>query len=234
MSTSPQLIIFDLDGTLIETGPEICHAVNDTLSQFDYIKVSQDQVNGWIGYGTLELLIQALTFATKTSAEEIRQSDRLALIKKQFDRNYQHHCGTSSLLYPHVREVLTELKMQGVKIAIVTNKEMRYTNTVLNAHHLTDLFEIVIGGDSLSTKKPDPAGVNQCMSFFDVDPRHALFIGDSSIDAATARNAGVPVWLLTYGYNMNQPVDVCKPDRIIDDLSPLLEYMAHSQLDSVL
>ena len=110
---------------------------------------------------------------------------------------------------------------------------MRYTSTVLNAHQLADLFEIVIGGDSLPTKKPDPAGVNQCLSFHDVEKQHALFIGDSSIDAATAKNAGVPVWLLTYGYNMNQRVEDCQPDRIIDNLLPLLEPFIQSQADTL-
>ncbi len=224
-----KLVMFDLDGTLVETGTEIRHAVNDTLTQFDYAGVSQEQVNGWIGYGTLELLIQALSFATQRSVDEVRASAQLASIKQQFDRNYQHHCGTTSRLYPHVRQVLTELSGRGVKLAVVTNKEMRYTSTVLNAHQLADLFEIVIGGDSLPTKKPDPAGVNQCLSFHDVEKQHALFIGDSSIDAATAKNAGVPVWLLTYGYNMNQRVEDCQPDRIIDNLLPLLEPFIQSQ-----
>jgi len=109
-----------------------------------------------------------------------------------------------------------------VKLAVITNKEIRYTNIVLEFHQLTGLFEFVVGGDSLPTKKPDPAGVVQCLNFFGIAPDRALFIGDSSIDAATARNAGVPVWLLTYGYNMNQDVKACAPDRVIDDISPLL------------
>jgi phosphoglycolate phosphatase len=119
-------------------------------------------------------------------------------------------------------EVLVQLKSRGVKLAVITNKEIRYTNIVLKFHKLTELFEFVIGGDSLPTKKPDPAGVKQCLNYFGITSDRALFIGDSSIDAATARNAGVPVWLLTYGYNMNQDVKASAPDRIVDDISPLL------------
>jgi phosphoglycolate phosphatase len=222
MSTQAKLVMFDLDGTLVETGNEIAHAVNDTLSEFDFAHVTQEQVNGWIGFGTLELLIQALAFATQTDIETTRGRNDLTEIKKQFDLNYQHRCGTICRLYPQVREVLTQLKAQGVKLAVVTNKEMRYTRTVLEAHQLCELFDAVIGGDSFPAKKPDPAGVNHCLRLFGVDPDDALFVGDSSIDAATARNAGVKVWLLTYGYNMHQPVTACAPDRVIDNVSALV------------
>jgi len=218
-----KLVMFDLDGTLVETGNEIAQAVNDTLREFDFSAVSQEQVNGWIGYGTLELLIQALAFVSQTPAETVRARGDLAQIKQQFDLNYQQHCGTISQLYPQVREVLTELKSRGVKLAVVTNKEMRYTQIVLAAHQLHGFFDEVISGDSLTTKKPDPAGVRHCLRLFEVDPEDALFVGDSSIDAATAKNAGVKVWLLTYGYNMHQPVEACAPDRVINNIWPLLQ-----------
>jgi phosphoglycolate phosphatase len=105
----------------------------------------------------------------------------------------------------------------------VTNKEGRYTRTVLDAHQLEPLFDRVVSGDSLSTKKPDPAGIQSCLDEFQVPATRALFVGDSSIDVATARNAGVPVWALPYGYNMGQPIEACKPDRVIADFSLLLK-----------
>ena len=216
------LVMFDLDGTLIETAPEICDAVNDTLRRFDLAEVTQQQVNDWIGHGTRELLIQALVFSGHMNEATLRDSDSLALIAAEFDKHYQSRCGTRSHLYPQVRETLLALRARGVKLAVVTNKEGRYTATVLNAHQLTPLLDAVVSGDTLPTKKPDPAGVAHCLAQFGVARERALFVGDSSIDVATARQAGVAVWALPYGYNMGQPIEACAPDRVIADCSLLL------------
>lgn len=213
--------MFDLDGTLIETAPEICDAVNDTLAHFELPVVEQDCVNRWIGHGTRELLIQALAFVRNSTVDEVRASETLPTILSVFDRHYQKRCGSRSHLYPHVREVLQQLRETGVKLAVVTNKEDRYTRTVLNSHRLAPLFDRIISGDSLPTKKPDPAGIQSCLEQFQVTVERALFVGDSSIDVATARNAGVQVWALPYGYNMGQPIEACKPDRVIDDFSAM-------------
>jgi len=220
--TAFDLVMFDLDGTLIETAPEICDAVNDTLKHFGLSEVTQDQVDRWIGHGTRELLIQALAFARQLGVDAVRASDTLPLIAAEFDRHYQRRCGTRSQLYPQVREALQQLRERGVRLAVVTNKEGRYTQTVLAAHALVPLFDRVVSGDSLPTKKPDPAGIHSCLAQFEVRPERALFVGDSSIDVATARNAGVPVWALPYGYNMGQPIEDCAPDRVIADFSMLL------------
>jgi phosphoglycolate phosphatase len=216
------LVMFDLDGTLVETAPEIFDAVNDTLRYFGLPEVTQQQVNDWIGHGTRELLIQALAFSGKVPDSTVRASDSLLLSVSCFDKHYQQRCGTRSQLYPQVRETLTALRSLGVKLAVVTNKEGRYTTTVLNAHCLTPLLDAVVSGDSFPAKKPDPTGVQSCLCQFGVSPERALFVGDSSIDVATARNAGVRVWALPYGYNMGQPIEACAPDRVIADCSLLL------------
>lgn len=216
------LAMFDLDGTLVATASEIGDAVNDTLVRFELPAVSQVQVERWIGHGTRELLIQALASAGKTEVDLVRASSALPLIAAEFDRHYQRRCGTRSQLYPQVRETLTALRQRGVKLAVVTNKESRYTATVLDAHQLAPLFDRVVSGDTLPTKKPDPAGIQSCLSLFQVAPERALFVGDSSIDVATARNAGVRVWALPYGYNMGEPITACAPDRVIENISALL------------
>ncbi|MCX7232368.1 MAG: HAD hydrolase-like protein, partial [Burkholderiales bacterium] len=133
---------------------------------------------------------------------QVRAADSLAGAATLFDQHYQARCGTRSQLYPQVRETLLALRSRGVKLAVVTNKEGRYTATVLNAHQLLPLLDRVVSGDTLPTKKPDPA-----------------------------RNAGVPVWALPYGYNMGQPIAACAPDRIIADCSALLnQYLTNQSL----
>lgn len=220
--SSFDLVMFDLDGTLVETAPEILDAVNDALGRFGLPEVSQQQVDDWIGHGTLALLVKALAQITGFAPEVVKNSALLAQIVPVYNMAYNARCGTRSHLYPQVRETLTVLRQQGARLAVVTNKEGRYTQVVLAAHQLGGLFDAVISGDTLVTKKPDPAGVSHCLAQFGVTPERALFVGDSSIDVATARAAGVPVWMLPYGYNMGEPVEACAPDRIIPDISVLL------------
>ncbi|WP_439520635.1 phosphoglycolate phosphatase [Hydrogenophaga sp.] len=215
------LILFDLDGTLIETAPEIADAVNDTLVAFDRAAVTQQQVNDWIGHGTRELLVQALAFVDGIDARAVRESPTFPSIEAVFGLHYEQRCGTRSRPYPGVVLMLQALKAAGVKLAVVTNKEDRYTQVVLDAHHLTPLFHRVISGDTLAVKKPHPAAVDDCLMRFGIARERALFVGDSSIDVATARNAGIAVWALTYGYNMGQPIEDSRPNRVISDFSAL-------------
>lgn len=221
-NNSYDLVMFDLDGTLIETAPEIMDATNDTLRHFALAEVTQQQVNDWIGHGTRELLISALAYVQQRGVEAVRSDALLPAYLAEFDVHYQQRCGTRSNLYPQVRETLVALHAQGVKLAVVTNKEGRYTTTVLNAHQLMPLLHRVVSGDTMPVKKPDPAGIQSCLEQFGVAPERALFVGDSSIDVATARNAGISVWALPYGYNMGQPIEACAPDRVIADCSALL------------
>lgn len=223
MDASFDLVMFDLDGTLVETAPEICDAVNDTLRQFGLPEVGQKQVSNWIGHGTRKLLVQALAYSQEVTVEVVRGSARLPLIAAAFDAHYQSRCGTRSHLYPQVRETLVSLRAQGVKLAVVTNKEGRYTQIVLEARQLLPLLDCVVSGDTLASKKPNPAGIESCLGRFGVPRHRALFVGDSSIDVAAARNAGIAVWLLPYGYNMGHPIAACAPDRVIESCAALLD-----------
>ena len=212
---APRLVMFDLDGTLVETAPEICDAVNDTLRHFALAPVAQQQVNDWIGHGTHSLLIQALASSQGVTEAAVRASATLAEIAAVFKTHYALRCGTRSHPYPDVMQTLDRLRQRGAHLAVVTNKESAYTQTVLDAHALTPFFGAVICGDTLPTKKPAPEGVLACLAKFGVAASDALFVGDSSIDVATARNAGVPVWAVPYGYNMGQAIAASAPDRLI-------------------
>ena len=222
MSYPYDLILFDLDGTLIETAPEIADAVNDTLSECGRTGVSQQQVNDWIGHGTRELLIQALAFTDALGADEVRNSNSFAAIEAVFTRHYQRRCGTRSHLYPHVRETLVALRERGVKLVVMTNKEGRYTQTVLDAHQMAPLFDRVISGDTFSVKKPNAMGIEESLKQFGATRERTLFVGDSSIDVATARAGGIAVWAMPYGYNMGEPIEACHPDRVIPDFLALI------------
>lgn len=225
MSFPYDLILFDLDGTLIETAPEIADAVNGTLKQLGLATVTQQQVNHWIGHGTRELLIQALAFVTHTPADTVRRDPGFAEKEAVFGGHYQKRCGTRSHLYPHVREALVALRSAGVKLVVMTNKEGRYTETVLNAHQMAPLFDLVISGDTFAVKKPNPMGIDESLKRFGAARDRTLFVGDSSIDIATARNGGLAVWAMPYGYNMGEPIAASQPDRVIPDFSALTSLL---------
>ena len=215
------LVMFDLDGTLIATAAELAGALNDTLAGLDMPVAEQAKVERWIGHGTRELLVQALAWAGKTSADAVRASSALVAALGEFDLHYCNRCGTSSRPYPRVHEVLQDLRHHAIKLAVVTNKDARYTRLLLDAHQLTGLLDLVVSGDTLPTRKPDPGGILHCLAQFGVPPDRALFVGDSSVDVATARNAGVRVWAMSYGYNMGQPISDSKPDRVLQAFEEL-------------
>ncbi len=217
------LVMFDLDGTLIHTSPEITDAVNDALRELGLPEITQQQVDSWIGRGTRDLLSQAIAHGTGVAPESVRAAAAFVEQVAVFDKHYYQRCGTRSFLFPQVRETLVALRERGIKLAIVTNKEARFTRPVLDFHAMQPLFDWVVSGDTFPVKKPDPTGLLHCMAHFGVPAARALFVGDSSIDVATARNAGVPVWALPYGYNLGQPVVDSHPDRLIQDISELLK-----------
>lgn len=221
MARAYDLVMFDLDGTVVETAPEIADATNDTLREFGWTEASMSQVETWIGHGTRQLLIQAIASATGTTEAQVVAAEWFPKALAVFDGHYATRCGTRSQPYPQARETLARLRAQGTKLVIVTNKEGRYTDRVLDAHDLAPSFDRVISGDTLPKKKPDPAAINACLTQFGVERDRALFVGDSSIDAATARNAGVAIWLLPHGYNMGQPLTDCQPDRIVANFADL-------------
>jgi phosphoglycolate phosphatase len=218
MSKAFDLILFDLDGTLVQTGPEIADAVNDLLSQLDCEPVQEALIESWIGHGTRELLVQAL------QSRGIDTSDAAIFdgLEDRFAGHYLNRCGTRSRLYPAVRETLEALQRAEVPCVLMTNKETRYTQEVLAAHDLNSFLADVICGDTLPVKKPNPAGVQMAMEKFGASAQRTLFVGDSSIDINTARRAGIAVWALPYGYNMGRPIQDDAPDRVIDDISALL------------
>lgn len=204
------LVMFDLDGTLLDTVGEIADATNRTLADCQLPAVSTDQVRDWIGHGTGWLMRAAWT-----SVAGDPDADQWARVMKRFVGHYFDCAGSDSRPYPGVRNALAELQRLGIKRAVVTNKETRFTERILERHGLTECFDLVISGDTYPVKKPDPTVIYNCLAAFGMHAGEALFVGDSSIDVATAKAAGVVCWAVPYGYNMGEPIQAAEPDRII-------------------
>ncbi len=212
------VVMYDLDGTLLDTASEIAEAVNLTLQEFGHDTVSEEQVRGWIGHGTGWLMKTAWQ---NTQGPLDAPWDK---VMERFIVHYESTAGTRSSAFPHVLETLQRAREYGVKQVVVTNKETRFTERVLQRHGLADAFDMVICGDSLPVKKPDPAVIRHCLSALGVTAGEALFIGDSEIDVSTAKAAGVICWAVPYGYNLGKPIADAMPDRIVPDIREVPGY----------
>jgi phosphoglycolate phosphatase len=213
------LVLFDLDGTLIDTAPEIAGAVNALLAAERLPRVDEALVRDWIGHGTRELLRSALAESVRMAGVPAARAPSLAALLPAFDRHYLAHCGKRSRVFDDVEPTLDALRCAGVRTAVVTNKEERFAYAVLDAHRLRDYLDLVICGDTLAAKKPDPLPAAHCMQRFGVAPGRTLLVGDSEIDVATARAAGIRVWAVAYGYNRGRPIAAAGADRIIDSIA---------------
>ena len=215
------VVMYDLDGTLLDTASEIADAVNQTLAEFDHETVSEQQVRDWIGNGTGWLMKTAWHH---TAGPLDVPWER---VMERFIFHYETTAGTRSSAFPHVLDTLKRTREYGVKQALVTNKETRFTQRVLQMHGLQDAFDIVICGDSLPVKKPDPAVIAHCLAMLGASAGEALFVGDSEIDVSTAKAAGVICWAVPYGYNLGKPIESSHPDRIVPDIREVPNFFRH-------
>ncbi|TJY64830.1 phosphoglycolate phosphatase [Sinimarinibacterium sp. CAU 1509] len=217
------LILFDLDGTLIDTASEIADTINDVLSDEGIAPLPLSEVRNWIGHGARETLRQAYAARTRRSLLSLRDAAVLDRLFAQFARHHARRVGTGSTLFAGVRETLQELRRRGQIMALVTNKEGRFVDALLQSHGLSGWFAPVVAGDTLPVRKPDPRTVRHCLQHCGVAPSRALLVGDSAVDVATARAAGVSCWAVSYGYNAGRPIAEARPDRVIDSLAELIE-----------
>lgn len=192
-------IIFDLDGTLIDSAPDIHAAVNRVMSDIQAPLFEFPQIKSFIGNGVPVLMQRVM------AARDLDGADHATLTASFLDY-YEADATTLTRPYPNAVEALKALKAQGHPLAICTNKPEGPTRSILAEFALSDLFETVIGGDTLAQKKPDPAPLQRAMA--DLGNGPAIFVGDSEVDAETAQRAGVPFALFTEGYRKSQLQDM--------------------------
>jgi phosphoglycolate phosphatase len=219
------LVLFDLDGTLVNTAPDIADAVNKVLEGRKLPQVSERWVRNRIGHGTRQLLAQAMVAAPRMNP--VRMTPELmAQLLDEFAEHYAALCGRRGRLFPEAASVLGTLRTIGVKLALLTNKERRFVRFLLEVHGLDGDFDCEVCGDTLPARKPDPLTVQHCLRTLSVPPAGALLVGDSAVDVETARKAGIAVWAVSYGYNQGQPIGRSKPDRVIGSIADVLEPFA--------
>jgi len=203
-------VMIDLDGTLLDTIPDLAVAANMMLKELGRTPLAETLIRTFVGKGIPRLVERALAGAA--------DPDLFARALPVFERCYAGVNGRHTTIYPGVKEGLGRLRDQGFPLACVTNKAGSFTLPLLEHMKLAPYFAEVVAGDTLPKKKPDPLPLTHACEKFGIAPRDMLMIGDSLNDAQAARAAGCPVFCVTYGYNEGQDVRELDIDAIVPSL----------------
>lgn len=206
------LIIFDLDGTLIDSKLDLAHAVNATRSDMGLPPLEHELIYSYVGNGAPVLIRRALG----PDASEQHVEEALAF----FLDYYREHMLDFTVLYPGVRETLEKLDNGNRRLAVLTNKPVRFSAAILDGLGVGQYFFRVYGGNSFEQKKPHPIGVETLLREAGAKKERALMVGDSAVDMQTARNAGIPCCGVTYGFQP-ESLDANPPDFVIDQMDQI-------------
>lgn len=213
--TQPEMVVLDLDGTLVDSVPDLAYSLDSMLHKLGMPDAGEMKTREWVGNGLERLVKRALT-------DDLDKEPDATLFEKAFPlfiSEYKQNACKRSRLYEGVKEGLDYLLRHDFKLACVTNKQSQFTNIVLETLGIQNAFGIVISGDTLEKKKPDPLPLLHAAKHFAVSPSKALMVGDSSNDVQAARAAEFQVLCVSYGYNHGQDIRLANPDLVIDSLA---------------
>ena len=217
----PELIMYDLDGTLVDSVPDLAISVDKMLIDLGRPEAGIEKVRLWVGNGIPSLVKRALADDMGGDKPGIIDSALFEQAYERFKHHYGIEIGQHSHLYPGVRDFLQTMANNDIKQAVVTNKSELFTGQLLELMGIKQFFELSIGGDSLTEKKPHPLPLQHAMKHFGCNQKNTLMVGDSSNDIKAAKAAGVKVIGLPYGYNHGEPIENANPDLVVSNLSDL-------------
>ena len=224
MTFSPDAIFFDLDGTLIDSAPDLTRAIDQMLDELGFPAAGMDKVSTWVGNGAQKLIERALRDAGLKPGEiESIYSQARAF----FDRFYSSCCDQAAGLYPGAEELLRFCNDQSIPLALITNKPEQFTYQILDSLSLKDCFNVIIGGDSLSEKKPSALPLQYASDALKVSIESCWMIGDSNSDISAAKTAGCYSVGVSYGYNHGRPISDENPDWLCDSLKQLQQRLVN-------
>ena len=206
--------IIDLDGTMLDTAPDFHAAINSMRADLQLAPLDLQRITDFVGKGSENLIRQVLAVDHGAAGVETRLDAAMA----SYQRHYARINGAHARLYPQVQAGLEAFRASGIRLACVTNKPIAFTLPLLQQFDLQAYFDVVYGGDSLPTKKPDAGPFRQVCKDFALTPHQVLAIGDSSNDAVAARAAGCSVLSVPYGYNHGESVQKIDSDGIVATL----------------
>lgn len=220
MKFKVKAVMIDLDGTLIHTAPEIARAANAMLAGLSMPTLNTKLIENYIGEGAMVLIKRCLTGNLDGEPE----ADLLANAQRLFF-NYYAQIVAESKPYPHVKEALQAIKQTGVQMACITNKPDAFTMPLLEKSGLLPYFDLVVAGDKLQNKKPEPDQIFYACEKFNVLVNESLLIGDSKTDVTAARNAGCLIFAVPYGYNQGYSIGIGTVDALINHLHDALDLI---------
>ncbi|MFA7620043.1 MAG: phosphoglycolate phosphatase [Thiohalomonadaceae bacterium] len=213
----PEMILLDLDGTLVDSVPDLAFCVDELMRRLGRPSRGEDRVRDWVGNGVERLVKRALTGDMTAEPDPALFAEAMAM----FNELYLANNGQRSRLFPGVQEGLERLRSMGCKLGCVTNKAARFTGPLLGQLEIGEFFGIVVSGDTTPHKKPHPGPLLHAADFFKVGPQHSLMVGDSRHDVEAARAAAFKVVCVSYGYNHGEDIRSAVPDAVIDSLNQL-------------
>ena len=219
-----QLLIFDFDGTLIDSVPDLADATNAMLTTLGKQPYSIDTIRNWVGNGSKMLVERALVGKIEV-LEGALTNEAVDHAEQVFFDAYSKMGDSKTVAYPDVDSGLKKLQAAGYKLALVTNKPIRFVPKILQFFGWQDLFSEVLGGDSLPVKKPDPAPLLHVCETLNINPAQAIMIGDSRNDILAGQNANMDTLGLSYGYNYGQDIRELNPTEAFDDFASLVAYI---------
>ena len=219
------VLLFDLDGTLVDSGPDLALAVNRTLKELNKATFEQDTIHHWVGNGAKVLIERALSGSSiiDKQLEESIVQEALAI----FLKHYQQCLCIESVLYDDVQQGLFTLKAAGFRLAIITNKPAIFIQPILTGLGIDNVFELLIGGDTLAEKKPHPSQLHYALEQLNVTAEECVMIGDSKNDILAAKAANIDSVGLTYGYNYGEDINQYQPQWCFDTFAELLTALKH-------
>ncbi|SAK91547.1 phosphoglycolate phosphatase [Caballeronia arationis] len=214
--------IIDLDGTMVDTADDFVAALNAMLGRIGAPPTQRDEVVGYVGKGSENLIRSVLAVRFSPSQAAAQFDDAIAIYQSEYAKINGRH----STLFPQVREGLEAMRELGIALACVTNKPHRFAVELLTHFGLVGYFKVVLGGDSLAQKKPDPLPMLTACERLDVLPRETVAVGDSENDALAGRAAGMATLTVPYGYNHGKAVQTVKSDGIVSTLHAAAQAIA--------
>lgn len=211
----PALLAFDLDGTLVNTLPDITAAINHALQSLDLPPHTETAVRSMIGNGMRVLCSRALP---------PDRQDALESFITAYDGYYQQHICDLSAIYPGIQALLADAKQQGKKLCVLTNKPEAQTSRVLSALFAANTFDLILGQSPARPRKPAPDALFAALAHFRTDAEDCLYIGDSDVDIAFARAAKVPCVSVSWGYGDPQQLQTQNPGRVIHTAAALYPF----------
>lgn len=217
MPDKPQMILIDVDGTLVDSVPDLAWCVDEMMKSLERPPWGEGSVRDWVGNGVERLVRRALIGQLDGEPDDLEFEKAYPL----FLDLYADNTSKRSTLYPGVQEGLDYLQEAGYSLGCVTNKAEQFTLPLLQDLGIYDYFGIVVAGDTLPVKKPDPTPLLFAAEFFGTTPEQSLMIGDSKSDVSAARAAGFRIICMSYGYNHGEDIRNYEPDEVIDSMAEL-------------